>query len=362
MKETEAESVLKSASGQPDLESAVAWFGEGHQAVVAVSPQRIMDALVSCAGGVSAEAVTAALRKVLSRAAASSLDTGSVLFDTSTVTRPARFGELLDLLASKNPSGGLVGISAAHVRAAATEDPGCMDTLALIAGLTPKELRRRAGLSDSGVWSPRQVTQAFDIVNLIVEGTGVSTMPGAVPHRPIEHLFNSDKSIKGWALVEQMRTDGVPLGTLLAQRAVGSAWGLHRNATSSRLGMALTSKVCDELTKLGTDFDRSRTSGGDKDLSGLSTLGKATDVVTKDATGAPMWFVVVSVANDSGTASKTAARLRDGVAPGQTALLLAGSGWSERINEIAELARLVAGNVFSERDAHLLAQRVSVAP
>ena len=72
-----------------------------------------------------------------------------------------------------------------------------------------------------------------------------------------------------------------------------------------------------------------------------------------------MWSVVVSVANDSGTASKTSARLKDAVVLGHTAILVAGPGWFDRTTETAELAKAVGGQLYSEKDVDALASTIS---
>jgi hypothetical protein len=84
---------------------------------------------------------------------------------------------------------------------------------------------------------------------------------GAIPFRPVELLLNGASS-RGWAEIEKMRVSGVPYEWLLAQRTVGSAWGSHRNRTSSKLIEVVASRLCAELDRLGVRYRWSKSVGG----------------------------------------------------------------------------------------------------
>jgi hypothetical protein len=353
---------LKAASSQANLDAAIAWFVEGHPILDDHSAQEVMAALIA----ILEEAPNAgeALRRVASVAASSDIDPTAVLFEIDTIADITLIRRCLDALAFKSPTRTLVGLTVESVNLALHEEPSCIDTLALIAGLTSKELRRRLGIRGaSGTeWTPRQVKEALSLIDSIISGTISTPVTGAVPLRPVELVLTEGAPLTGWPLVEKMRTTGVPFEVLLAQRAVGGSWGLHRNATSSKLGAAVTGLLCDELDELGTNYLRSRSSGGSDDLSKVSPLGNFATLMTVAGDGSPWWSVVVSVANDSGTASKTAARLMDTVQACNTAILVAGPGWFDRATETAELATAVGGQLYSEKDVKTLASMISTSP
>jgi hypothetical protein len=159
-----------------------------------------------------------------------------------------------------------------------------------------------------------------------------------------------------------MWSDGVPYEVLLTQRSVGSAWQNHRNSTSSALGTVITAELCDRLDALGTRYLRSRAKGGDHDLTNrVSSIGKVVALMTQPDPGQDPWSVIVSVANDTGTANKTAAQLCDLIGEADhVAVLLAGSGWADRIPETTQLASQVKGHIYTEKDIAALAQTISV--
>ena len=127
-----------------------------------------------------------------------------------------------------------------------------MNVIALIAGLSRNELRRRLGKGapTGSTWSQRQIESALRIVTPILDGTGAPLVAGAAPARPVELMFDDGSGSVGWARVNAMWTDGVPYEMLLTQRLVGSAWQNHRNSTSSSLGVVLTADLVSASTAL----------------------------------------------------------------------------------------------------------------
>jgi|NGEPerStandDraft_6_1074524.scaffolds.fasta_scaffold36195_1 hypothetical protein len=357
----ERDQVLLHASGRATLPEAVLWFSEDHPVLDGASPQCVIEALLDLPG--DTPHLEDALRAVVREAAASSLDPSSVLFNVDAIDPPRSVRACLDSLAEHSSSNDLTGLTPSSVAAALREEPETMKVIALIAGLTPNELRRRIGESapKGSSWTQRQIESALRVVTLIIDGTVESLVPGAEPARPVELVFDEESRSTGWARINAMWSGGVPYEVLLTQRLVGSAWQNHRNSTSSALGTVLTAGLCNRLDQLGTPYLRSRTKGGEHDLTKVSPIGKVVAVMTRPGPGADPWSVIVSVANDTGTANKTAAQLCDLVAgAGHVAVLLAGPGWAERLPETTQLARQVGGHIYTERDLAALAQAISV--
>lgn len=352
------QSVLLSASGRTSVAEAVLWFGEGHPIVDDSSPQRVLRHLIPLPAEFPGRA--AAIRALSLLAFKSDIDLSHLLFETERIPSPQRFRAALDALAFRSPTKTLVGMSAESVAQALRDVPEVLECLAIVAGFTSKELRRRLG-SDAPVgesWTPRSIRAAWIIIDETIRGIARSPLADAVPLRPVELLAAADPS-SGWRLIEQMRVGGVPYETLLVQRSVGSAWGQHRNATSSSAGIALSSLLTERLRAEGVRF----VSRGDALFRDLSPIGKHAAVVTTDPEGAPLWSVVISVATDSGTASKTAAKLRSKLEKrNDVALLVVGNGWAERVNETAELVEAVGGRVFSDQGLDALVALLTTAP
>lgn len=291
--------VLLHASGRTTTGEAVLWFSEGHPMLDGTAPQRVIGALLTLPE--DTPSLEDALRSVVRQAATSTFDPSSVLFKVDTIQRPDAVRRCLDALALRSPSEGLTGLTASSVAAALRDEPECMDVLAFVAGLTPKELRRRMGedAPKGQAWSQRQVQAALRLITSIVEGTSVSLVTGAEPARPVEMIFKDEGSDTGWDQVETMRTQGVPYELLLTQRAVGAAWQNHRNSTSSEPGTALATELCARLDVLGTTYLRSRSKGGTDDLTQISSIGKFAAVMTRPAAEQEPWsecaFMVVFV-------------------------------------------------------------------
>jgi hypothetical protein len=199
--------------------------------------------------------------------------------------------------------------------------------------------------------------------------------------RPIEHLLpdvddpdcQEDRRV-GWALVEELRARGVPFEVLLTQRAVGSSWGAHRNSTSNLVQGEVTTALCDLLAEREVPFDRLRRNAASRELLarvganpagagqgyGESQGGQVTVLVHNDEGFAHA--IVVSVARDGGTASKSGAKLvlvpaRLGIS---SSAVLVGPGWAQR-NETSDLVRPFSGRVYTERTLDSLASMLEAA-
>jgi hypothetical protein len=360
--------LLLAATHRTRLDEAIAWLEEGHDIVdQTYSPQRVLGALLDLDS--AAGPVGGAIKAVARSAALSDIDPTAVLFATESVTRPTVYRRALDLIAKRSPTSTLQGMTVESLVAAQRDDRHVMETLALIAGLTSKDLRRR--LADdapfSDAWKPSQIKAAWTLIDAIVSGTVPSPVMEATSARPVELLLGEKDKLSGWALVDAMRTGGVSYEMLLTQRAVGSAWNQHRNSTSSKLGINLSDLICRALKKMGVQFLQAKRLGGtvtDQVLQKRSSVGKHAGIMTLDPADHIMWSVIVSVANDSGTASKTAQKLRGAIPKpwSGVAVLLGGAGWGERIADTVELATDVHGHVYTDRHLPALAAAISQPP
>jgi hypothetical protein len=360
------EALLIAATHRPRIDEAIAWLEEGHDIVDQMfSPQQVLGALLDL--GASAGPVGEAIKAVARSAALSDIDSTAVLFNTESVTRPRVYRRVLDLLAKRSPTSTLKGLTVETLVAAQRDERHVMETLALIAGLTLRDLRRRLGddAPSADTWKPSQIKAAWTLIDAIVSGTVASPVLEAASARPVDLLLA--EQVSGWDLVDAMCTGGVSYEMLLTQRAVGSAWNQHRNSTSSKLGINLSDTICRALTKRGVEFLRAKRLGGnatDQALQKRSSVGKHAGIMTIDANDRVMWSVIVSVANDSGTASKTAQKLRGAIPKpwSGVAVLLGGAGWGERIADTVELATDVRGHVYTDRHLSALAAAISEPP
>lgn len=354
---------VQAATGQSNIEDALAWIAEGHSLKPEVGLHALLQAVVRLDGG--GENHQAALRRVARAATESALDTASAIYNPDLLGPLRRYKSILDLLARKSPTRTLSGLTSEAVGAAQHEDPLTMEVFCAIAGLSFRDLKERVGEAlpnrSGGRWRVGAIAAAFAVVDGIVRGTESADTEGAIPLRPIELLLNSEPS-GGWAQIEKMRSSGVPYEWLLAQRTVGSAWGSHRNRTSSKLLEVVASRLCAELNRLGVRYRWSKAVGGDirpSEVSRLGGGGSHIGVVALTRAGTASFGVAFSIARDGGTARKNAGRLQTMVSRTRVpvALVVAGPGWSLR-NETADLAAAFAGRVYSDRTIDLLAQAI----
>ncbi len=356
--------VIQAATGQSKIEDALAWIAEGHSLKAEVSLQSLLQAVVAIEGG--AENHQAALRRIARAATESDLDTASAIYNPDLLGPLRNYKRVLDLLARRSPTRTLQGLTPEAIGAAQHEDPLTMEVLGAIAGLSFRDLKERLvdaipNRSD-GRWRAGAIAKAFSVVDAIVRGTEKADLThGAIPLRPVELLLNGEAS-GGWAEIEKMRVSGVPYEWLLAQRTVGSAWGAHRNRTSSTLLEVVASRLCAELDRLGVRYRWSKSVGGTiraTEVHRLAGGGSHIGVVALTRSGNPILGVAFSIARDGGTARKNAGRLQAMAARTHVpvAVVVAGPGWSLR-NETAEMAKAFAGRVYSDRTICILAQEI----
>lgn len=358
--EDPADIVLR-ASGRATISDAIAWVAESRPRHGDVDDQTLMRALI----GLSAEhAVDAALRAVGRVALRSEVDPSVELLQLDRARTPAELRRSLDRLAAVSPNGDLTGITADTVAMALTQDVLTMETLALVAGLSYRDLadlalnRHGSALPAraDGSWTQTQVTSAFAIIDQIVRGQ--ADPPSLVDARtaePLEWLLDEARP-HGWGAVTAMATDGVPYEVLLAQRAVGGAWIAHRNATSAAFGHAVGSLVFAALDEAGLSYRRRSTpAASGHSAAELAQLVAATGAsghiaAVLPGSGAAKLVICQSVARDGGTARKNAGRLRE--LPGEVsvpaAAVVFGPGWAGRTESI-ELVEAFEGRVFTER-------------
>ena len=270
------------------------------------------------------------------------------------------------------------------VTGAQAADSNVMSTLCAVAGLSYRDLKSRTAPirlpgNVTGQWQHGQIKAAFAVIDKIVKGGVASSTPAAQPMRPVEHLLpdvddpdhQEDRSV-GWALVEDLRTHGVPFEVLLTQRVVGSSWGAHRNSTSNLVQGEVTTALCDLLAERGVLYDRLSRSAASRAL--LASVG-ADPAESGEGYGEPneggqiavlvhndegfAHAIAVSVATDGGTASKSGAKLA--LVPPRlripSSVVLVGPGWAQR-NETSDLVRAFSGRVYTERTLDSLASRL----
>ena len=374
--DTPASDVLEAllhATGRASVRDALAWIQEGRAITGGINASDLLAALVSAAdAGLTGAAP--ALRTAVRTALNSTLDTSADLILTDTVISPAQYEAALSRVAQNTISGSLADITVSAVMDAQRSDPLVTVSLALVAGLSWRDLQDRASARGvrlpgelDGQWASSQTRTAFEIVDEIVRGTLQPQLPGAVAARPLELLLEGRT---GWASVEAMRTGGVSFGTLLAQRDVGSAWSAHRNRTNTEMSKLMIARVLEAFDEQGVNY---WSTGGaapvTKTVMGGHAGARSTPpgqlaAVTKRPDGHPGYAVLVAIARDGGTARKTAATLLK--VPVQlgtpVALVLFGTGWAAR-GESDDLIRAYAGRVFTEHTLnHLAALAADVGP
>jgi hypothetical protein len=342
------------------------WLGEDHPIERGSDLNQLLRAVVNHGG--AHEYAERALRRLARAVAESDLDSATFLFETETIVPASYFRATLDRLAALCPDGGLGTISGSTLIAAQRSDTFTLEALCYVAGLSYKELAERVPDMPSranGPFGPSQLRRAFEVLDAVVRGTTTIDLPGAEPARPIELMPRVGLGRSGWDVVEDLRAHGVPYEVLLSQRAVGGSWLAHRNRTSSKLAPLIADRLCRDLDEHGVAYRRSTGVGGDTsptEMSLVSGCDKQMGLVILHPSRGAVFGVIFSTARDSGTASKSASRLRamKRVAGLPVAVVVAGPGWAAR-NETAALAMDFEGRLYSERSlAELTAEILSV--
>ena len=356
--------LLLEATGREDVVDALLWIAEGRVIAGGVTDQ-LLTALVA-ATDLGMEGADQALRLATHAALRSTLDTSADLVLIDTIVPAERYEEALGAVAARTPTGTLSDINARAVGAAQAVDPLVVVALALVAGLSWRDLGDRSSArgialpsESAGAWSAPQIQSAFAIIDEVVTGRVIPQLEGAEGARPMELLL---ARATAWEDVEKLRTQGVSYGTLLAQRDVGSAWSAHRNRTNGEISKLMVLRVLEELDRAGVGYWAAygpnpvpRPFLSSKVVKGGRAPGQLS-VVTRGARDQPGCAVLVAVARDGGTARKTAATL---LRLPQTlelpaALVLMGTGWAGR-GESDGLVRAFAGRVYTEHTLPALA-------
>jgi hypothetical protein len=361
--ENNAESVILNATRRQALADSIAWIGEGHPLAAGTEPAALLQALMISGG--SGALADAAVRRVVQEAAASDFDTATVIFAPEWLPTPETFRHALEVLAGKTVDGTLATVTAQAALSAQREDPQTMHALCFVAGMTYRDLRERvSGIPSTaeGPWDRESVAAAFAVIDAVVRGDVTSEVEGTIPARPVELLLPLG-SVKGWQDVEKFFSDGVPYELLLTQRVVGTAWGAHRNRTSSHVRYATAAALGAELERRGVEYLRTTAVGGDVQPSAVEELagtGKQLGLVALSLTHRPVIGVAFSTARDGGTARANIGGLlmaREANIP--VALVLTGPGWAGR-GETVQLARAFNGRMFTDRSLSVLADDIAV--
>lgn len=353
--------VLLEATGRSSVAEALAWLGEDYPIERGSDLHQLLRAVVMYGG--THEYSQRALRRLARAVAASDLDSATFLFETDTIVPASQFGATLGRLAALCRGGGLDTITGSALIAAQRNDAFTLEALCYVAGLSYKELTERVPNLPphaDGPFGPTQLRRAFDALDAIVCGKTIVDLPGAEPARPIELMPRVGLGRSGWDAVEDLRLHGVPYEVLLSQRAAGGSWLAHRNRTSSKLAPLVADRLCRELDQHRVGYIRSTSIGGDTspaDMSLISGCDKQIGLLIINQSGRAVFGVIFASARDSGTASKSASRLRAmkralGL---PIAVVVAGPGWAAR-NETAALAMDFEGRLYSEQSlSHLTA-------
>lgn len=361
MDETTAQEVLVAATGQPDVDHAVAWLAEGRDIKHGSTWQWVLTAL---AVQPQHSVLEAALRSVVSHSARSHLDSSADLLDLERVVTAEMHEMALATLTVHTVGHSLASLSPESIFAAQSDNAGVMTTLCEVAGLSYRDLgdriRSAGGATPpgepGGSWSMAQVKAAWEILNRHVAGTLTSAVAGATPARALEHLQGvPGRTETGWALVARMHAHGVPYGTLLAQRGAGSAWLAHRNRTNGLLVGIVTDQIETTCASAGLEVLTQRGLGSNlwTTLLGHGAGPLQLTIVRRSLEGEPEPVLAVTVANarDGGTVRKSVGQLAPlaaAVPQVPLAAVVVGPGWVERAGATAELARAFEGRVYTE--------------
>lgn len=371
----DAEAFVLGVTGRTSLRSALVWIAEGRSLRRPHSNQELLDALASLTkvsnNSEIADLAEQALREGCRTLLSSEADPSTQLLDLDLVDRPNVYQKALAELVSHTPDHTMRTVSPAAIYAAQERNDKVITALCAVAGLTFNELRDRSETKLPGIptrsWNPDQCEAAFRVLTDAI--TGPAHVAGERESRrlPAEFLLRTPEEPAGWDGVQRLWSQNVPYEILLAQRAVGSAWGQHRNATSQKVQrdvvndlearlvarsivftrIGRSQKSQEILKRIGVAPDAGETAPGGGKRRASQSSGKITIVAE---TPAGPWAIAVSVATDGGTANKSGAalgRIREG-APGlRIAVVLVGPGWAER-GESTALAKKFDGYLYTE--------------
>lgn len=339
-------------TGQPTIPGALAWIAEGRPYTDTAATE-IFNAILEARRDDHPRA-DEALRHVAKSALDSDVDTAAAPADLDAVLTPADCDRVIEHLVTQSPTRSVLGIGSSTLRSALTAHRRAVEVYAQIAGLSWRELRSRC--VDSGVqlpgapegpWSPRQLQAVIDIIEAVATGAHDIGPVDLVVHEPSNRA----------AALHAATAGGVSYGTLLSQRIVGSAWGAHRNRNAWSVRSDVVARLASNMVNSGLAVWA--TAGPEQVVVSRAFLNElvATDadvgqieLLVRNSDGAPTMAVFVAVANDGGSARKTASTLRS--APGRVtvpaALVLAGQGWAHR-SETDPLIHAFSGRVVSDR-------------
>jgi hypothetical protein len=322
----------------------LAWLAEDHPMPPATEWVSLTRALVELE--VSGDAGDRALRRAVRETAGSGVDTSRVLFDPDNLPRPAEYEQAIEELLKRTDDRSFSGLTARGVLRAHYANHLCIAALCLAAGVSPADAQSWFGVSDNN-WKQDQVEQLLEYLNDLVSGKIESPVKLSIAARGIEYIPRAG----GWAVADGLRTDGVPYGMFLAQRAGGGVWLNHKNETSRFPNIVAAQLLCDALESSDIDYRRSSTVGGTSKPSDLQRLtgirNKRVGVAVLQA-GKAVLAVAFSSARDGGTARANGDGLLQMQLSGlPLALVLTGPGWADRW-ETDRLARRFQGLVFTE--------------
>lgn len=357
MTEDDVDATLLSATGRTSRQRALAWIGDGHPLAAGSDLHRVTCAVLGAAAlGVPARP---ALERLTREVASSALDPAALLHRSDLLPDASIFRRALDTLADVS-GGSLTEMTAASVRVAQSRDSHAMETLEAVVGLTHGELSERVpGLPNeaSRPWTNVAINNAFSYIDAMVCGQlEAPTIPGAFLPLPVElqPAIAGAQAVEGWARLEKLRTHGTPYELMLAQRAVGSSWGQHRNRTSQAPMRAVAIELRDLLLGDGFDVVLSDKYGGDVRQELLNELvggDKHVNLIVRTAKPErrPILVVTFSLAKDGGSARKTlSAKLQMKQPRVPVAVVVLGGGFAAR-KETVGLVEHFAGAVYSEK-------------
>jgi hypothetical protein len=359
---SQAQATLLAATRREDLESALTWIASDYPLTPGTRSDFVLQALATLAP--DSEDGRRALQLMARRQTRSDLDSAAILFRSDTISPAGRFRAALERVRHHSPAQTLANVNDTAVIAAQKDDPFTMTALCAVAGMSYSDLTERAsGLpaDPEGQWSNTAVRAAFVVIDATVRGKVPATLPGTIPVGPIDLMptLGGAGATPGWATIEAQFSGGVAYEVLLAQRVAGGTWLAHRNATTGLLNHKVADQLCKTLKARSVDYRRSTLVGGEIVPSAIQRLAgsdKQVGLVALDRAGKAVAAVVFASARDSGTASKSAARLRDMTRDPAVpiSLVLTGFGWSAR-NETAALAVDFGGRLYSELSLDALA-------
>jgi hypothetical protein len=360
--EENAETIILDAARRRTLADAVAWIGEGHPLTAGTQLSALLQALLMKGG--RSRTAEAAVRRAVHDASESDFDSASIILAPEWLPSLEEFRRVLETLARRCRDGTLRSVDAQAVLAAQREQARTIETLCLIAGLTYRDLRERAEgvpTASEGPWDRESVARGFTVIDSIVRGNVETEVEGALPMRPIELLLPLGHST-GWDDVQRFFEEGVPYETLLAQRAVGTAWGGHRNRTSSRVNFSIAVALAAELDRRGVDYLLSTAVGGDAQPGAIAELAggsRTLGLVALSRKRLPVLAVAFSSARDGGTArANIGGLLMAGEARTPVAAVLTGPGFAQR-GETVQLARALGGRIYAASSLGALADDIA---